>query len=77
MPDIRDFPAGLVRVAEGPGQRRLAVETPGARRLVVEGLDAALTACYESERLPSEMGLPWSAKGTKIDLREYVSFPSR
>jgi predicted dehydrogenase len=77
MPDIRDFPAGLVRIVEGPGARRLAVETPGARRLVVEGLDAALAACYESERLPSEMGVPWSAKGTKIDLREYHSFPSR
>ncbi|MGE5742175.1 MAG: Gfo/Idh/MocA family protein [Candidatus Aminicenantes bacterium RBG_16_66_30] len=77
MPDIRDFPAGLVRIVEGPGARRLAVETPGARRRVVEGLDEALTACYEAEKLPSEMGLPWSAKGAKIDLREYASFPSR
>ena len=73
MPDIRDFPAGLVRVVEGPGGRR----GRRARALVVEGLDAALAACYESERLPSEMGVPWSAKGTKIDLREYHSFPSR
>ena len=77
MPDIRDFPAELVRIVEGPGSSRLAAETPGARRLVVEGLDAALASCYESERLPSEMGLPWSAKGTKIDLRDYSSFPSR
>ena len=77
MPDIRDFPAGLVRTVEGPGARRLAVETPGARRRVVDGLDEALTACYEAEKLPSEIGLPWGAKGTKVDLRPYTSFPSR
>jgi len=77
MPEIRDFPAGLIRVVEAAGARRLAVETPGARRLVVEGLDEAFAACYEAGKLPSEMGLPWSAKGTKVDLREYTSFPSR
>jgi len=77
MPEVRDFPRGSVRVVEGPGARRLDVETPGSRRLVVEGLDEAFAACYEAGRLPSELGLPWSAAGTKIDLREYESFPSR
>ena len=77
MPDVRDFPAGLVRTVEESGGRRLAIETPGAPRLVVEGLDEALSGCYEAEKLPSEMGLPWSAKGTTVDLREYRSFPSR
>jgi predicted dehydrogenase len=77
MPDIRDFPAGLVRTVEGPGERRLAVETPGARRRVVDGLDEALEACYEAEKLPSEIGLSWGAKGAKVDLRQYTSFPSR
>ncbi len=77
MPDIRDFPAGMVRTIEGPGSRRLAVETPGAARRVVEGLDEALENCYEAGRLPSEMGVPWSAKGAAIDLRGYASFPSR
>jgi predicted dehydrogenase len=77
MPEIRDFPAGLIRIVEGPGARRLAVETPGSRRRVVEGLDEALTACFEAAKLPSEMGLPWSAGGAKIDLRAYASFPSR
>jgi predicted dehydrogenase len=77
MPDIRDFPAGMVRTVEGPGSRRLAVETPGAARRVVEGLDEALAGCYEAGRLPSEMGLPWSAKGTAVDLRGYAAFPSR
>ena len=77
MPDVHDFPAELVRTVEGPGARRLAVETPGARRLVVEGLDEALAGCYESGRLPSEIGLPWSAKGIVVDLKEYAAFPSR
>jgi hypothetical protein len=77
MPDVRDFPAGLVRVVEGAGARRLAVETPDAKRRVVEGLDEAFSGCYEAEKLPSEMGLPWSARGTAVDLKEYASFPSR
>lgn len=67
MPEIRDFPAGLVRT----------VETEGKRRRVVEGLDEALESCYEAGCLPSEMGVPWSAKGTAIDLTDYASFPSR
>jgi hypothetical protein len=45
--------------------------------MVVEGLDEALENCYEAGRLPSEMGVPWSAKGTAVDLREYAAFPSR
>ena len=77
MPEIRDFPAGLVRAVEGGGGRRLDVETPGARRLVVDGLDEALAACYEAGKLPSELGLSWSAKGTTVDLKEYAEFPSR
>jgi predicted dehydrogenase len=67
MPEIRDFPAGLVRAAE----------TDGRRRMVVDGLDEALTACYEAGRLPSEMGVPWSAKGAVVDLRDYTEFPAR
>jgi predicted dehydrogenase len=77
MPDIRDFPAGLVRTVEGLAAPRSVVETPGAKRRVVEGLDEALAACYEAEKLPSEMGLPWSAKGAVIDLTEYAAYPSR
>jgi hypothetical protein len=77
MPEIRPFPAGLLRVVEGPGARRLEVQTPGARRIVVEGLDEAFSACYEAGALPSELGLPWSTAGARIDLREYPGFPSR
>jgi predicted dehydrogenase len=77
MPDIRAFPAGLIRTIESAGGRRLAVETPGARRVVVEGLDEALAGCYDAAKLPSELGLSWSAKGTLIDLRGYEAFPSR
>jgi predicted dehydrogenase len=77
MPDIRTFPAGLIRTVESAGGRQLAVGTPGARRVVVEGLDEALAGCYDAGKLPSELGLSWSAKGTLIDLREYEAFPSR
>jgi hypothetical protein len=78
MPEVRDFPAELVRTVDAEGAaRRLAVSTPGAKRRVVEGLDEAFGACYEAWRLPSEMGLPWSAKGALVDLRDYPGFPSR
>jgi len=79
MPEIRDFPAPLVRVVEGLGAGRLAAGPAGAapRRRVVDGLDRALAACLESWRLPSEMGIEWSAKGAVVDLKEYASYPSR
>lgn len=77
MPDIRDFPAGMVRMVEGLAAPRTVIETPGAKRRVVEGLDEAFAACYEAEKLPSEMGLPWSARGEPIDLTAYAAYPSR
>jgi hypothetical protein len=77
MPEIRDFPAAMIRTVEGPGARRLVVETPGAKRRVVEGLDEAFAACYEAGKLPSELGFAWSAKGEVVDLGGYAAFPSR
>lgn len=77
MPEIRDFPAGLVRTVDNAGGRRLEVETAGARRRIVDGLDEAFAACFDAGALPSELGLDWSAKGEKIDLRDYAAFPSR
>lgn len=66
MPEIRGFPEGSVRT----------VQTEGSRRRTVEGLGEALEACYEAGVMPSELGSGWSAKGKKIDLRSYASFPS-
>lgn len=77
MPDIRDFPAGLVRSVEGPAAPRAVAATPGAKRRVVDGLDEALADCYEKEKLPSELGLPWSAPGAPVDLTGYEAYPSR
>jgi len=77
MPEVREFPAELVRAVEGPGARRLSVQTPGAKRLVVEGLDKALMKCYETWRLPSEMDFSWSARGAVVGLRDYPGYPSR
>jgi predicted dehydrogenase len=77
MPEIRDFPAELVRTVEGAGGRRLAVETPGSKRRVINGLDEALARCYEGWRLPSELGFAWSARGSVVDLRNYPGYPSR
>ncbi len=65
-PEVRGFPEAMVR----------SVGEEGSRRLVVEGLEEALTAGYEAGALPSEMGVVWSAKGGRIDLRDYASFPS-
>jgi hypothetical protein len=66
VPDIAEFPAGLVRTEP----------TPGGGRRWVEGLDEILLRCYEEGRLPSELGAPWSRKAGRIDLRNYRQFPS-
>jgi predicted dehydrogenase len=66
LPEIREFPERMVR----------SVGEEGARRLVVEGLGEAFEKCFEAGALPSELGIGWSAKGKRIDLRDYRSFPS-
>ena len=66
-PEVRDFPAGFVRTVEGAASERLAVG----------GLDRAFEECFESWRLPSELGVEWSVKGSLVDLRNYAAFPSR
>lgn len=65
MPEIADFPQNLL-VKEG---------APGQERTWVEGLDETLELCYEKNRLPSELGVPWSRTGRRIDLRDYQGFP--
>jgi predicted dehydrogenase len=77
MPEVREFPAELVRTVDAEASKGLAVATPGAGRRVVVGLDEAWTACYEAWRLPSETDLAWSARGAVVDLRDYPGFPSR
>jgi hypothetical protein len=65
MPEIVEFPKGLVRVE---GQ-------PGERFTFVEGLNEDLTRCYRENKLPSELGLSWARAGTEIDLTNYTHFP--
>jgi predicted dehydrogenase len=57
-PIIVDFPADLVVVEGDPGERRTSVKD----------LDLSLDKCYEQGRLPSEIGIPWSAAGKKMTL---------
>lgn len=66
-PEIVPFPAGLVRFAPSP---------TGGRRWV-EGLDEAFARCFEEEKLPSEIGVPWSRPAGRINLTDYRRFPSR
>ena len=65
--DIAPFPAELVRFEPSP---------TGGRRWV-DGLDDILRRCFEEEKLPSEIGAPWSRPAGRIDLRDYRRFPSR
>jgi predicted dehydrogenase len=64
---IAEFPEGIVRFEASPG---------GGRRWV-DGLDDVFARCYEEEKLPSEIGAPWSRPAGRIDLGGYRRFPSR
>ena len=66
-PEVIPFPADLIRETGEEAGRRLAVE----------GLDAIFAAAYETWRLPSEIGTPWSRCGKAVDLTSYDRFPSR
>jgi predicted dehydrogenase len=64
MPEITEFPRELLRT-EGE---------PGSLRIWVEGLDEVLEQCYREGLLPSELSVPWSKKGAKINLTNYNKF---
>ena len=65
MPEITGFPRELLSIEE----------EPGSRRIWVEGLNEVLEQCYGEGLLPSELGVLWSKKGTKISLADYNKFP--
>jgi hypothetical protein len=56
MSEIQPFPPPLIHVE---GER-------GARRTWVEGLDDAMRQCYETFKLPSEIGVVWASRGEEI-----------
>ncbi|MFW6189303.1 MAG: Gfo/Idh/MocA family protein [Planctomycetota bacterium] len=66
-PRITEFPEELVRVT-GDGDER---------RTWVEGLDEALTRCYEEWSLPTEAGLEWAVPGRLVGLDDYRQFPRK
>lgn len=63
VPEISDFPASLIRRAEG------------GRRRWVANLVSVLMQCYSHYKLPSETGVEWSRCGAAVDLRHYNFFP--
>lgn len=65
--DITLFPAEDIR----------EIDSADGPLTCVAGLSAALQACAQAGRLPSEMGFPWAQPGRTIDLRGYAHFPSR
>jgi predicted dehydrogenase len=67
MPEIRDFPEELRRAEAPPG---------GTRGVWVEGLDEALSASFEANALPSELGFAWSARGRRVELGTQYSYPN-
>ena len=40
----------------------------------VDRLVETLLGCYAAGRLPSEAGVSWAGKGSKIDLKDYRGF---
>jgi len=65
MPEIQEFPADLLEIKGESGRRTIQVR----------GLDEALRACYERNRLPCELGVSWAKPGRKVELRGYDHFP--
>ncbi len=63
---ITDFPA---RLEEWEGK-------PGSRWVYVRGLEEIFVRCYQSGRLPSEIGVDWARRGREVSLADYPSFPS-
>lgn len=66
MPDIVDFPKSQIRVTGEPNDTCTWAE----------GLFETFDECYDQGVLPSEMGVPWSKSGQKIDLANYPGYPS-
>lgn len=65
VPEIPDFPDELVR-SEPVGD--------DDERRWVDRLVETLLGCYAAWRLPSEAGVSWASKGSKIDLKDYRGF---
>ena len=55
-----------LRRAIGEGEKRV---------WVVPGLADVLRKCYEKNKLPSELGVPWAKAGKVVDLTDYHQFP--
>ncbi len=78
MPDIRTFPAGLIRTVESASGRQLAVGTPGARRVVVEGLDEALGRMLRRRKAALRVGPDLERQGDASSTSGSTqAFPSR
>jgi hypothetical protein len=67
MPEIVVFPDRLIRMTSEPDDRRIRVE----------GLEKVMIGCFAQNAMPSEMGVPWSRRGTTVDLNGYDFFPRR
>jgi predicted dehydrogenase len=67
MAEIVAFPASLICV-EGD---------VGSRKTSVLGIDDALTRCYESGRLPSELGISWGVAARETKVQPFPMTPSQ
>ncbi len=63
---ITNFPA---RMVEWEGEHR-------SRWAYVRGLEEIFVRCYQSGRLPSEIGIDWAKRGREVSLTDYSSFPA-
>ncbi len=59
VPEVVEFPAAIGRVK---------TEADGDTLTYVDGLVDVLTTCYEENKLPHEVGVPWARKGQVVTL---------
>lgn len=62
MPEITEFPRGLIGVKDGV--------------TFVDGLSEVLSESYSRNALPSELDVAWARKGREVDLANYTRFPA-
>lgn len=63
QPDIQEFPEEMIHCKEFPNGNKLRW---------IDGLEEAFRSCFQQNKLPHELNLPWSKAGKRVDLTNFT-----